>query len=535
MKLIKICISINIVLFFMSLISCGGGSGSDNKTSSQIEERFEVSGIVKDFFTGDVIEGISIKLVANENGQAIESDSYTTGVDGTFKITYANPIDRFTVTGEGAGYGEYSVVYTNSDSNSDSKNEFDAGEIFFLKNHVSQVINYDSGGDVTYEDITLVSIPPGGVVTVDGEIPVGNINVSVTIIDPSIDPSLMPGNYQTINSETGGVKYIEPFGVISVSMRDEEGNILNLDDDSKATIRIPLAHDVPNIYAYRRLSLYYFDEISGYWVEEGEAVFEELDYGWSVYTGEVSQLKVWSVGKAYNSLNILGCVEDQFGNPVSDAIINSSGVDYIGSSVAMSDSNGQFIIPVKYYSDTLLSAQSVTAGISGSQVVSSDVMTKEMSISDCMVLNQETVSIKLTWGQHPYDLDAHLWGSYADGGGFHLFFDEPTILVENTVISLDLEHSYMYGPEIITIPSFPLPGTYKYCVSHYAGHETILDSRAKVTLNIGNEQMVFSSSDAVGSFQGMWDLWCVFSFEVGDDLKPKVIVDQSVEYYNYYD
>ncbi|THB63229.1 MAG: hypothetical protein D6B27_12615, partial [Gammaproteobacteria bacterium] len=114
---------------------------------------------------------------------------------------------------------------------------------------------------------------------------------------------------------------------------------------------------------------------------------------------------------------------------------------------------------------------------------------------------------------------------------FHLNFESQSVLVDNVIMSLDIDDVDSFGPEIITIPGFPLPGKYRYCVHHYGGGQTIIDSPARVTLNLGDEQIIFSPDSAVGDFLGEDDMWCVFSFNVGGDLKPSIDVEQTVSTY----
>jgi hypothetical protein len=90
--------------------------------------------------------------------------------------------------------------------------------------------------------------------------------------------------------------------------------------------------------------------------------------------------------------------------------------------------------------------------------------------------------IILIWGESPYDLDSHLTGPDGSGGRFHVYFGND--YNENQTVDLDVDDTYSYGPETITIYSF-LTGTYRYSVHNYsdqssAGGAGIYNSPARV-------------------------------------------------------
>jgi hypothetical protein len=90
--------------------------------------------------------------------------------------------------------------------------------------------------------------------------------------------------------------------------------------------------------------------------------------------------------------------------------------------------------------------------------------------------------IILTWGASPNDLDAHFTGPSSAGGKFHIYYSQKT----TTGANLDVDDTYSYGPETVTISSF-LPGTYRYSVYNYSnktstGGSGIASSPAKVEI-----------------------------------------------------
>jgi hypothetical protein len=77
--------------------------------------------------------------------------------------------------------------------------------------------------------------------------------------------------------------------------------------------------------------------------------------------------------------------------------------------------------------------------------------------------DEGTLRIILTWGSSPYDLDTHFTGPQSDGSRFHIYYVNKTA----TGVNLDVDDTYSYGPETVTITSF-VSGTYRYSVYNYS-------------------------------------------------------------------
>ena len=61
-----------------------------------------------------------------------------------------------------------------------------------------------------------VTLLPNSVQRADGSIPTGNVSVSLTAINPSVDTSIMPGDFTTL--QAGRPVPIESFGAINVQL-----------------------------------------------------------------------------------------------------------------------------------------------------------------------------------------------------------------------------------------------------------------------------------------------------------------------------
>lgn len=493
-----------------------GCSDSDSKSSPGDEQspEFTISGTAKDFYSGEAIDNATVSVAGVVNGETVDLGEVTTGESGQFTLSHNAVPTRLIVSGEGGGYGEYSLIINNSEQD-DAINSVD----LLLQGALVEA-EFDASQDYDIEvgNTAIVSISSNSLVNADGTAPEGNVSSSLTIIDPSSDPSLMPGNYQTINDE-GDINLIESFGAISATFKDQNGNDLNLAEGQTATIRIPLADGIDPNTADATIPLFYFDETTGYWIEEGTADLTQLDNNSYVYQGTVSHFTVWNADKIYETINIIGCVVDHEGQRLPNVTVTSQGRDYIGSATSISDDEGIFTLPARQSSEVLISARSNT--ISNTEEVDTGIT--DLNITEtCLILSPDAVNITLTWGENPSDLDSHLYGpaNAENTEQFHIYYARKQQTVGGVPIDLDVDDTNSFGPEVVSIPRFPFPGTYQYYVNLFTGEGSILESPARVLIKTGDQEIIYSPTNTTG---GATDNWSVFNIEVDENLTPTIV------------
>lgn len=120
------------------------------------------------------------------------------------------------------------------------------------------------------------------------------------------------------------------------------------------------------------------------------------------------------------------------------------------------------------------------------------------------------VSVVLTWGEQPWDLDAHLTGPTASPATrFHVWYGNRGLLTGPPFAALDVDDVSSFGPETITIRSV-LGGTYRYSVHDYTDRalqpsNALANSGAKVEVYRGaNLVATFDVPNVPGT------LWTVF-------------------------
>ena len=126
----------------------------------------------------------------------------------------------------------------------------------------------------------------------------------------------------------------------------------------------------------------------------------------------------------------------------------------------------------------------------------------------------DQVSIVLTWGSTPDDLDAHLTGPNGAGGRFHLYWDDPYTALPDTTphALLDRDDIERFGPETITLYQ-RINGTYRYSVHDFSNSEEtssrgLANSRATVRVYLGSVLLqTFHVPGRAGT------LWTVFELD----------------------
>lgn len=453
----------------------------------------------KNYYTGSLIEGALISVSATKDGNSVVS-SGVTDENGEFSVVVSDNAQRITASGDADGYGEYSVVVSTADQ---------VVDIFLqpINADVSFTPSAESNLDVL--GLSIVTLPANSLVDENGNGPIGDLNAELTVIDPSLDPDLMPGNFEARDSDTGEVEQIESFGAINVTFDDADGNRYNLASGQSATIRIPLASRATIPPA--TIPLYHFNEETGYWEEEGSAALTTGINGEQYYEGTVSHFSTWNADIVYDTIQITGCIEDNENNPVNLATMRTQGVSYSGQSSSYSDTNGNFSVSAKSNSSILLSSYTAD-GLSRTTSITTG--NEDTVLEECIILEGSAAAvITLTWGEHPRDLDTQFFGPNSEDGNdaFLLYYSNKDVALNNSFLWLDVDDTSSYGPEITTISSFPYAGRYTYAIKHFSGSSDIAASPARVKLDYAGERQIFSVPEGEAT-----KCWAVFDFVVDE-------------------
>jgi alpha-tubulin suppressor-like RCC1 family protein len=139
--------------------------------------------------------------------------------------------------------------------------------------------------------VARVTLAANTLVRVDGNAISGAANVALTPIDPSSNIAMMPG----LMVDAGNGAPIESLGALAINFADATGAPLNLARGQTATLRIP-ATPARGATLPDTFPLYYLNETTGRWVQEGSATLQtDAATGAKYYEGQVSHFSFWNV------------------------------------------------------------------------------------------------------------------------------------------------------------------------------------------------------------------------------------------------
>lgn len=429
----------------------------------------------------------------------VGSLSATTDAAGAFSLSGVAAAERVTVTFEADAYAETArIVSLQAGATTDVQARM-------LRVGTTASVAVDSGGTVTMTTSPAqVTLPAAGVQRADGAVPTGNMQVRMTPINPAADSSLMPGDFSTVSA--GNALPIESFGALNVTLRDASGAALNLRNGQTATVRIPVGSR--NTAPPATIPLFYFDATSGRWVQEGTATLQGTAPN-QYYQGTVAHFSTWNADQVMNTVQLTGCVADAAGNRIAGARVSGDGINYSGTTRATTDAGGNFRIAVRSSSLTTLVALS---GSRLSNTLSASSGTTDSTLSGCLVLADlgAGVTMKLTWGAAPRDLDSYL----ITPSGTRVYYSSRGSLIAAPFANLDVDDTSAFGPEVVTITRL-MVGTYKYAVNNFSGQSSTFIGRssAQVELSLPGRAVELFVPPATGETAST-NWWQLFELDV---------------------
>jgi len=146
-----------------------------------------------------------------------------------------------------------------------------------------------SGGTSCSPGIS-VSIPPNSLVDEKGNLPSGNVNVSVSTID-LFSPNGMPGDYTVRNKKVSGVMQSSGAGTINVF---DDKTTYQLKEGARAKLTLPIDPLELNKFSETiqpTIPLLLYNESTGYWMPQGSA---KLNANGDAYVTEVAHFSAWN-------------------------------------------------------------------------------------------------------------------------------------------------------------------------------------------------------------------------------------------------
>ncbi len=464
---------------------------------AQAELRLTVRALAA--LSGRVINAVT-SLGAPNVDLVLGNRSVRSGADGSFQLVGVSPGQQQLLRMSSTAFGE-NARFVDVAANGSSG-------LVLRVTPVTVAANIDpaAGGTVSNASSSArVVLPAASLVRADGSAAVGQTSVRLTAINPAFDTSLMPGDFTT--TVNGANVPIESFGALAVEINDSAGQVLNLRSGQQATIRIPLGTRELNPPA--SIPLFSFNNTTGRWVQEGTAQLGGTGSN-RFYEGTVNHFSVWNADRVMDTVFVSTCVQDASGNRVAGARITADGIDYSGFTSASTDAQGNARIAMRR------SSQATLTGVQGtllSNTVRIGPYAADATLANCLRLAAQGLglTIKLTWGALPSDLDSYLY--LPDGTSID--FDNQGSLSSAPFANLDVDDVSSFGPEVITLTQL-MVGTYRYAVNNYSGFSDgpISTSGARVELSLPGQSNVELFTPPSSGETSTTDYWTLFELQV---------------------
>ncbi len=299
-----------ILMLLFSLITMTSCEKDDDNSGGEQQE------IIPDTFSeyfGSQISRNFLGNVIDTNKNPIEgvtitisNETATTDSNGVFILNNANVNERFGyIKAEKAGYihGSRSVVPSNGTNKL---------TIMLLEATVVGTVNSGSTETVSMANGSSVSFD-GNFIKEDGSAYSGSVDVIMHHLDPADAdmPMQMPGMLYAEN-EDGAERMLQTLGMLAVELRGNNGEDLNLATGSTSEIKIPVDASLMGI-APATIPLWYFDEVNGYWKEEGQATLQG-----NMYVGNVAHFSFWNCDIPAEAITLCVTVTDDENNVLNN-------------------------------------------------------------------------------------------------------------------------------------------------------------------------------------------------------------------------
>lgn len=185
---------------------------------------------------------------------------------------------------------------------------------------ISGTINGVIGGNVTLANGLIVNLPANGVVNATTNAAyTGQVNIAAHWINPTGTElnRTMPGDLRGIDT-AGSVKLLTTYGMAAVELTGAAGELLQIAPGKKATLTLPLPSALA-ASAPASIPLWYFDEKSGLWKEEGSAAKTG-----NSYIGTVSHFSYWNCDMPSNFVRFNCTITNGKGIPITNAYVKIS-------------------------------------------------------------------------------------------------------------------------------------------------------------------------------------------------------------------
>lgn len=297
------------------LISCAYLFAGCKKQENHIDHPADESDITGIATIAGIILDENNNPVANATISTHEKQT-TSNTNGIFLLKNANvSLERCVLKISKEGFVNHTYILSPS---AQSVNYVKA----FLSNDApTHTIAATNGGSISLPDGSAVEFPANAFISGNGNAYSGTVSIGfkhLSIDDPNFSFKI-PGNDLLGKNISGEKKPLSTYGMLGLVLKGSSGENVQLANGKPATLTIPIAASQSSI-APTTIQLWYFDETTSMWIQEGEA--QRIGNN---YVGKVSHFTWWNCSFAVDSGTVKGKVIDCNGAAIPNIVVSFNG------------------------------------------------------------------------------------------------------------------------------------------------------------------------------------------------------------------
>jgi hypothetical protein len=328
--------------------------------------------------------------VLDENGLPVQGAAVTSGTAST--TTDVNGVFSFTDISLSSRFGFVKIAkqgyFTGSRSMLTSAGSSNYVTISLIPRTSKGSFSASSGGSITVEAGDTVAFDASSVVNAATNAAYsGTVHVYAAYLDPLSQncAGQMPGDLRGIGTD-GKETLLQSFGMMVVELEGDGGEKLQIASGKVANITMKIP-DAEKATAATTIPLWYFNDTTGRWIEQGTATRKG-----DSYCGQTSHFTWWNCDAPTGAVNLKLQLKDQHGNPLTYTRVDITSPT-LGTRSGYTDVNGSLsgLVPkgqtlqLKVISScgTLLAGANVGPALAdqdlGTLTVNSDIATLTLS------------------------------------------------------------------------------------------------------------------------------------------------------------
>jgi len=253
-------------------------------------------------------------------------------------------------------------------------------------------INAGSGGEVSLANGAKVSLPANAVVS--GQTPfAGTVNVYAAYIDPTAGEiaARVPGSFMADDKNNVRVT-LASYGMMAVELESSTGEKLQIASGKTAQLINPIPSSIMAT-APASISLWYLDEASGLWKEEGTATKSGNNY-----VGDVKHFSFWNCDISIPAVNLSLTLHNVHAQPIAHASvrIRRTGPNVSGQAYGYTDTLGRVSGLVPANENLVLEVLDPCANVAYSQNISPLTQATNLGV---IVLNATVTAVREVTGR----------------------------------------------------------------------------------------------------------------------------------------